>query len=87
METSLVKYKRNLPARTTGTSETSEASSFSWLLGLALVGLIIWLFVKNKSQGSASPVGQYLNEESWDVSYNEDGLPTKITIHRNATRR
>ena len=80
MSKSLVKYKgnlRNLP-------DISEKSNFSWLLGLALIGLIIWLFVKNKGQ---SPVGQYLNEESWYVSYNEDGLPTKITIHRNAVRQ
>ena len=83
MKTSLVKYKRNLPI---GTTETSETSPLSWLLGLALVGLIIWLFVKNKSQSSGI-AGTYSNKEEWDVSYNEDGLPTKITIHRDATRR
>ena len=51
---------------------------------VVLIGAVIWYLVKNKNGAAAA--GQYLNEESWDVAYNNDGLPTKITIHRNATR-
>jgi len=53
------------------------------IIGLIVVGLIIWYLLKRKE---AQPAGQYLNEEKWDVQYNVDGLPTSITIHRNATR-
>lgn len=35
---------------------------------------------------AAKPAGTYRNTESWNVSYNEDGLPTKIEIHRDAVR-
>jgi len=35
---------------------------------------------------SAVPAGNYVNEESWDIEWNKDGLPSKVTIHRNATR-
>jgi hypothetical protein len=27
---------------------------------------------------------QYKNEETWNIEWNEDGLPSKVTIHRNA---
>ncbi|GAI95824.1 unnamed protein product, partial [marine sediment metagenome] len=32
------------------------------------------------------PAATYANEESWDIDWNEDGLPTKIVVHRNAAR-
>lgn len=54
------------------------------VIGIILVGLLIWFLMK---KNSAQAAGQYLNEEKWDVKYSEDGLPTSITIHRNATRR
>ena len=66
--------RSNPPAKISGTT---------LIIGLVLVGLIIWLVVRNKQPTA----GQYLNKESWDISYNEDGLPTKITINRDATRR
>ena len=28
----------------------------------------------------------YNNEESWDITWNPDGLPEKIVVHRNATK-
>ena len=28
---------------------------------------------------------KYSNEEKWDVTYNEDGLPTSVKITRHAT--
>lgn len=27
----------------------------------------------------------YVNEETWDIDWTEDGLPKRVTIHRNAT--
>ena len=33
-----------------------------------------------------APVATYANEESWDISWNQDGLPEKIVVHRNATK-
>lgn len=52
------------------------------LIGILAIGLLLWLILKNKQTA-----GQYKNEESWDITYNVDGLPTKIVIHRNAVRR
>lgn len=28
----------------------------------------------------------YTNEETWDISWSEDGLPTKVVIHRKAVQ-
>ena len=28
---------------------------------------------------------QYSNEETWNISYDDDGLPTKVVISRKAT--
>lgn len=33
-----------------------------------------------------APAATYSNEESWEIEWSEDGLPTKITVHRNAQR-
>ena len=33
-----------------------------------------------------APVATYNNEESWDITWNPDGLPEKIVVHRNATK-
>lgn len=32
------------------------------------------------------PAATYENEERWEIQYNEDGLPTKVIVHRNAQR-
>ena len=29
---------------------------------------------------------QYTNEETWDIDWSEDGLPKRVTIHRNAVQ-
>jgi len=55
-------------------------SGLTLLFGLAIVGLIIWLIVRAR-QASA-----YTNAEEWNVTYSEDGLPTKIVISRHAQR-
>lgn len=33
------------------------------------------------------PSATYANVESWEIEWSPDGLPTKIEVHRNATRR
>lgn len=50
---------------------------------IAIVGFVIYLFLKSRASVG---VGSYLNEESWNVEYNKDGMPTRITIHRDAKR-
>ena len=52
------------------------------IVGVIIVGLIVYFIFRNK----ISSASQYLNKEEWEVQYNSDGLPTKIVIHRNATR-
>ena len=74
--------KRNLPARTATTTGISPTV----MVGLAIVALIIWLILKSRQSNMAGIAGTYKNEESWSVQYNEDGLPTKVTIFRNAIR-
>lgn len=34
--------------------------------------------------GSSSSGRRYTNKESWDIAYNSDGLPVKVTISRKA---
>ena len=74
---SLTVYKRNLPAKRTG------SMSIGVIIGIIVIGIIIYIFLKSKTSSTA---GQYKNLETWNVSYNPDGLPTKIEIHREATR-
>ena len=75
----LVKYKRNLPI--------GRPSSSSFPIGIVIlvmvIGVIIYCISKNKS---GSTTGQYKNLETWDIQYSPDGLPTKISIHREAKR-
>ena len=74
MNRSLVKYQRRSPA----------ISGVSLLVGAAIIGLIIWLFLK---RNQVKQVAEYRNEETWDVNYNVDGLPTRIVIHRQAKQQ
>lgn len=76
---------RAVAKRQVGVSNPGTPST-GIIIGLVLIGLLIYLVVK-RNQSAQQPNGQYLNEEKWDVAYNDDGLPTSITIHRNATRR
>ena len=32
------------------------------------------------------PAGSYKNAEEWEITWSPEGLPTKVVIHRNATR-
>lgn len=56
-------------------------SGTTLIIGAVLIGLLVWWLVRKK------PIaGTYSNKEEWSVSYNADGLPTKIVINRNAIR-
>ncbi len=58
------------------------------LLLLLLVGAVVLvvLFTRRGGSGYLPVVGghQYTNEETWDIEWNPDGLPSRVTIHRNA---
>lgn len=34
-----------------------------------------------------APLASYQNEESWEIDWSEDGLPTRIVVHREAVRK
>ena len=77
MKRSLVKYQRNLPAK------RGTGMSIGTIITIVIIGIVIYFILRNR----ASPTGKYLNEETWDVQYSPDGLPTKIVIHREAVRK
>ena len=63
----------------------STPSGTTILIGLALVGLIIYLMLKNRD--TAAAVGTYNNAETWNIKWDNDTmLPLSIVVHRNATR-
>ena len=74
MRRQLAPYRRNSPAK------RSTLSSLMPLLLLVGAALLIYFLFRKK----AAPIASYLNKEEWEISYNEDGLPVKVTIHRDA---
>jgi len=76
MTRAVTRYKRNIPAET-------SSMSIGTIAIIAIIALVIYFIWKKKTSSTA---GQYKNLESWNVTYNQDGLPTKIEIHRDATR-
>ena len=65
------------------------------LFGVIGLGLLYLLTRKSSSFGVQSdepislqlrPTRRYFNTETWDITWNEDGLPAKVTIHRDATQ-
>jgi len=67
------------------------------IIFFGIVGLgLLYLFTRKSSNfGMQSdepislqlrPTRRYFNTETWDISWNEDGLPAKVTIHRDATQ-
>ena len=77
-----MKRNRSLARRNVAVSNPAGIS-LGTIAIVVLVGLVIYLIWKSRGTASA---GSYRNEESWDVQYNLEGLPTKITIHRDARR-
>ena len=76
-----MKKSRSLAKRNVALAKPNM--SISTIAIIALVGLVVFLIWKNKSTPT---IGSYKNEESWDVAYNDDGMPTRITIYRDAKR-
>ena len=83
MSKALVSRKSNSIRKSNPRSVGMSDKTLLIIGAVIVIGLILWFVIKNKQ----TPAAQYLNEESWDVAYNSDGLPTKITIHRNATQK
>ena len=74
MRRALAPYRRNSPAR--------QSQSYGWVIGLALIGLILWLVMRQPRLGN---VGQtYQNTKVWEISYDKEGMPIKIVKHVNA---
>lgn len=58
------------------------------LLGIA-AGLGVLAYAMRPRQplaAAALPAGLYKNAETWEITWSPDGFPTKVVIHRNATR-
>lgn len=51
------------------------------LILIIILAFIIWQVMKNRQT-----VGSYRNAEAWEISYNSDGMPTRVIIHRDAKR-
>ena len=80
---SLTRYERRLTARRN--PPRSQLGSLLPVLVVLVIGIVAYFIWKNYKKSPVG-IGSYKNEESWDVSYNEDGMPTKIVVHRNAVR-
>ena len=50
------------------------------LILLLVVGVIVWIIIKNKGSGET-----YQNTKTWDIEWDPvTGMPTRITKHVNA---
>ena len=56
------------------------------ILAIAGIAILVILLQQKSKSATAGTAGQYKNLEEWSISYNEDGLPVKIVVHRNASR-
>lgn len=78
-------------------STENQGTALLALAGLALLGFLFLKQILNKS--NSQPLGRYktalplalaaknyTNSEEWDIEWNKDGLPQKVTIHRRASR-
>ena len=59
-----------------------ENKDFIILGILGLVGMFLFMMMRQPS-AQAAPMS-YNNAETWDISWNQDGLPEKVVVHRNA---
>ena len=51
------------------------------ILILVGVAVLIWLIVRQRN----SIVKQtYQNKEEWEITWNDEGLPVKVVVHRKA---
>ena len=65
----LTKYRSRHPAKMSGMTML--------FLGAAAV-FVVWLIVKKRA---ASASEQQAKTKTWEIQYNEEGLPVKITKH------
>lgn len=68
------------------------------LFGILGIGLLLLLTRRGGSNYYEPPASsfkflppekpgrRYKNTETWDIEWNTDGLPSKVTIHRNAVQ-
>ena len=66
--------------RSRAVARSNRGISTTMILLIAGVALVLYLILKNKP----APAQQYLNKEEWDIQWSPDGLPLKVTIHRDA---
>lgn len=71
----------------------SPGAMVASLVGLGILGFLFFKLMKKKSNSqplvrrpAILAAGNYVNAEEWDITWNKEGLPTKVVIHRNATR-
>mgnify|MGYP001562562020 FL=1 len=63
------------------------------VVGLGLLGFLFLTLMKNRNpqpmaaQAFVMGAGLYANSEEWEIEWNKDGLPKKVTIHRMAHRK
>lgn len=65
----------------TKSNPLANISGATLLIGVVLVGLLVWYLLKHKPVAAS-----YTNLEKWNVKYNLDGLPVEIEIHRDAKK-
>ena len=62
------------------------------VVGLGLLGFLFLILMKKRNPQlvAAQPLvmgaALYTNSEEWEIEWNKDGLPKKVTIHRLAHR-
>lgn len=69
-------------------------SETNWgaILGVGFfVGFLVWIMSRPAQVGATQSVpayspGTYTNEERWNVTYNEAGMPSEVVVHRQAER-
>lgn len=52
------------------------------LFGIALIAALFYFIMKNKQTNTTGD--RYSNSKTWNIEYNSDGLPVKITKSVNA---
>ncbi len=55
----------------------TNPKSNTTIIFIIVVALLLYLLLKKKTQ--------YNNAETWEIKWNEEGLPETVTVHRDAT--
>ena len=93
-EKRLIRGERAMaPARSQSLSQNQGIAVVA-IAGLGLLGFLVYKLWK-KSPQPASALARpfiladrtYTNAEEWEIEWNKDGLPKKVTIHRRASRK